>query len=158
MDFPIDLNEIKTLIEEVGESVYLIELGTKEPPDFELGIPQHYQYNKKLEVIGYCTQERKSIFINDEYKTSEGNLIIYILENQQGKIYSKISKSNTLCFVRGKSYSLELNDTIYNRSKPILYKLKLTKSQTDSHANSQNQQYIKQELSSKESIENAFDF
>lgn len=153
-----DINEIKNLIAEVGESIYLLEVAQGESPDFELGIPQQYKYDKKLEIIGYCSQERKSIFINGEYKSSQGDLVVYLLENQQGNIYSKIAKSNTVCVIRNQSYSIELNDTIYHQSKPILYKITLRSSQTNSQSSDQNQQYLKQNLSSKESIENAFDF
>lgn len=158
MEFPIDTQEIKSLINEVGESIYLIDKDIKEPPNFELGIPNQYQYHQKLKVLGYTTTDKKTLFINEGFKTTEGNLILYLLEDKKGLVYSKLNKGNTICFIRGVGYSFILNNIIYSRSKPILYRLTIEPTQTTYQADSQNQEYIEEELSSKESIENAFDF
>lgn len=154
----IDIQELESLIKEVGESIYLINKNIKEEPDFNLGIPRQYQYNQKLEVIGYTLAEKKTIFINGDNYNSEGDLTLYILENQKGNIYSKLTQQNTICFIRGYGYSFELRDIIYNQSKPIIYKLKIEQSQTDYESDIQNKEYSEAELSSKETIENAFDF
>ena len=154
----INPTEIEDLIKEVGETVYIVKKNVKQDTNYEYGISEQYEFNEKITVKGYTVQDNKVIVFNDKRAIRSGALTLYVLENKKGSIYESLMNSNTVAVIRNLAYDFELNDVIYHRSKPLIYKLKIESGIEATEATIQNNNSEETNFDSQEDIKNAFNF